>query len=86
MLLSNLRYIPISPVESLILKPIPTVTASEAALALLFQRSELPSFAQEGGILTPMSALGDVFVKRLEASGRFTFNSEVLLEESTKTR
>lgn len=63
-----------------------SVTASEAALALLFQRSELPSFAQEGGILTPMSALGDVFVKRLEASGRFTFNSEVLLEESTKTR
>lgn len=62
------------------------VTISEGALALLLQRTELPPLAKQGGILTPMSALGDVLIKRLEATGKFTFSSEVLLEEGKKTR
>ena len=62
---------------------------SESALSVLLNYNELPEVAKEGGILTPASALGDVLVKRLEHSGKFTFESEVLLgpgDESRKTR
>lgn len=63
---------------------------SEAALSLIFPpdsdknspeaaRAALPLMAREsGGILTPMTAFGDVLIKRLEASGRFDFSSSVI--------
>lgn len=50
---------------------------AESALALL-KPTKLTPIAQEGGILTPMSALGDVLIKRLKASGRFEVESEVI--------
>ena len=50
---------------------------SEAALCLL-NPSKLTPLAQEGGILTPMSAFADVLIKRLKASERFEFETEVL--------
>jgi short subunit dehydrogenase-like uncharacterized protein len=59
---------------------------TESALALL-DASQLPVFARGGGVLTPVTGLGDVIVKRLEESGRFTFESEILeVGESRKRR
>jgi short subunit dehydrogenase-like uncharacterized protein len=62
---------------------------SECALSILLSYPELTEVAHEGGVLTPTSALGDVLVKRLETTGKFTIGSEVVLgqgEESRKTR
>ncbi len=41
----------------------------ESALALAFQRDELPGRQGRGGILTPATGLGDVLVKRLHCAG-----------------
>lgn len=38
----------------------------------------LPSLAQQGGVLTPVTAFGDVLIQRLEESGRFEFSSSVV--------
>ncbi|KAH8103424.1 Saccharopine dehydrogenase-domain-containing protein [Cristinia sonorae] len=61
---------------------------TECALALLLSRPELPELGREGGVLTPTTALGDVLVRRLEESGKFTFHSEVFTDEDEdrKTR
>ena len=59
---------------------------SECALAIALQRAELTDAAHEGGLLTPMSALGDVIIRRLEASGRFNISSEVVLGQGDETR
>ncbi|CAL1711639.1 unnamed protein product [Somion occarium] len=62
------------------------VMISESALSILLHHDELPSLAQEGGILTPMSALGDVLVRRLEKSGRFQFESEIIIGKDVEGR
>ncbi|KZT05453.1 uncharacterized protein LAESUDRAFT_727099 [Laetiporus sulphureus 93-53] len=67
------------------------IMISESALALLLERPALPPLAQWGGILTPATAFGDVLVRRLENSGRFQFESEVVgahvdVEEGRKAR
>ena len=56
-----------------------SVMISEAALALLLDHSSLPHWVQDGGVLTPSTALGDVLVERLEKSGRMEFKSEVVV-------
>ncbi|KZS88180.1 hypothetical protein SISNIDRAFT_460044 [Sistotremastrum niveocremeum HHB9708] len=59
------------------------VMISESALAIL----DLTSTAKdkiEGGILTPMSALGDSLIERLEKTGRFDFESEIYTPEEDK--
>ncbi|PSS06495.1 hypothetical protein PHLCEN_2v3697 [Hermanssonia centrifuga] len=56
-----------------------SIMIAESALAILLSHSELPQAAQEGGVLTPSTALGDVLLKRLESTGRFTFESEVII-------
>ncbi|KAH9485646.1 Putative trans-acting enoyl reductase [Psilocybe cubensis] len=38
----------------------------------------LPPLAQKGGVLTPVTAFGDVLIQRLEESGRFEFSSSVV--------
>ncbi|TFK45010.1 Saccharopine dehydrogenase-domain-containing protein [Crucibulum laeve] len=43
--------------------------------------SVLPALARQGGVLTPMTAFGDVLVKRLEETGRFEFGSWVVGQE-----
>ena len=53
--------------------------ASEGALCLL-SPEKLPPLGRAGGVLTPMSALGDVLLRRLAASGRVEIESEVLEE------
>ena len=52
--------------------------ASEAALALLAPQEKLPPLAHRGGVLTPMTALEPLLIKRLSYSGRFEFESKVL--------
>jgi len=44
----------------------------------------LPDLAREGGILTPMTAFGDVLIQRLEETGRFEFSSSILVEDGAK--
>ena len=41
----------------------------ESALALALQLDELPGGRQHGGLLTPVSGLGEVLVKRLRTAG-----------------
>ncbi|KAJ7750096.1 Saccharopine dehydrogenase-domain-containing protein [Mycena maculata] len=55
------------------------VFISEAALSIaLAEPGALPALGRGGGVLTPATALGDVFVERLAASGRVTFESKVV--------
>ncbi|KAI9465354.1 NAD-P-binding protein [Lactarius psammicola] len=62
----------------------------ESALALLLD--ELPPLAKGGGVLTPMTGLGDNIIHRMEACGRFEITSGVVdgpdgdIDESRKTR
>jgi len=66
------------------------VMISESALALVFDTPKLPALARRGGVLTPMSALGDVLIERLKDTGRFEFTSEIVpgtgQGEAKKTR
>ncbi|KAJ6593216.1 Saccharopine dehydrogenase-domain-containing protein [Mycena capillaripes] len=66
-----------------------SVLISEAALSLaLTPRETLPAIGRRGGVLTPATALGDVLVDRLVASGRVTFESKVVTargQEGKKT-
>ena len=60
---------------------------SESALALLLNYDTLPSLGRKGGVLTSMSAMGDVLIERLKDTGRFKFESVVLEKgEGKKTR
>lgn len=52
-----------------------SIMLSEAALAIVLSYNSLPELAKRGGVLTPMSACGDVLISRLEQSGRFEFES-----------
>ena len=40
--------------------------------------ASLPPLAQVGGILTPATALGDVLIRRLEATDRMHFESDIV--------
>ena len=57
-----------------------TVTCVESSLSILLDFDKLPKLGQEGGVLTPMSALGDVLVDRLERTGRFEQYSEIFVD------
>ena len=54
---------------------------SESALGLLLNRQSLPALARKGGVLTPMSGLGNVLIERLRKTGRFEFTSKVVTGE-----
>lgn len=56
----------------------PTVYLAESALALALEYERLPALAQHGGVLTPMSALGAVLLARMQRSGRFSIQSELV--------
>jgi len=51
---------------------------SESALALVLNKDSLPPFGRRGGVLTPMTAFGDVLIQRLNACGRISIDSEIL--------
>ena len=57
------------------------VMISESALGLLLNQKSLPALARKGGVLTPMTGLGDVLIERLRKTGRFEFTSEVITGE-----
>lgn len=46
----------------------------------------LPALARKGGILTPMTAFGDVLLQRLEETGRFEFSSSIIGDDTTQRR
>lgn len=64
-----------------------SVMISECALALVLDGASLPQISTGGGILTPMTAFGDILVERLRKSGHIDIESELLVgTESRKTR
>lgn len=62
----------------------------ESAIALLLD--ELPPLAKGGGVLTPMTGLGDNIIRRMKACDRFEITSGIVdgpdgdIEENRKTR
>lgn len=54
-----------------------SVMLTEAALTIVHDKDRLPELARKGGFLTPSTALGDAYIKRLENTGIFHFGSEV---------
>jgi len=77
-----------------------SIMISECALALLLPPvsanskettatysaiSTLPPLAQKGGVLTPMTAFGDLLVQRLQDTGVFEFSSSVVSEKQKST-
>jgi len=46
----------------------------------------LPPLAKKGGILTPMTAFGDVLIRRLEETGRFEFSSSIVGDDISQGR
>lgn len=66
------------------------VMVVESALTLLLDK--LPPLAAGGGVLTPMTALGDGLIRRLQANGRIEIETAVVerpdddVGESKKTR
>lgn len=63
-----------------------SIMISEAALALVQDQDLLPPFGKRGGVLTPMTALGDVLIQRLNACGRISIESGVVPVEGGRTR
>lgn len=58
-----------------------SVMVAETALALLpSNRTGLTALGREGGILTPMAALGETLVERLKSSGRFEVESGEIID------
>jgi short subunit dehydrogenase-like uncharacterized protein len=52
----------------------------ESALSLTLLHSELSPIAQQGGVLTPAVAFGDVLVQRLKSRGEFEIETMTLQE------
>lgn len=74
------------------------IMISESALSLILPQPLEKSAPQEvkasafprltyrrGGILTPMTAFGDILIKRLEVTGRFEFSSSTVAKDNVKT-
>ncbi|WVO17148.1 hypothetical protein L204_104840 [Cryptococcus depauperatus] len=54
---------------------------AESALSLVLpapQGTSLPPLFKSGGVLTPVTAMGNVLIERLKKSGKFTISSEVI--------
>lgn len=56
-----------------------SIMISECALALAMDSAILPQISAGGGVLTPMTAFGDVLVERLRKSGHVDIESELLV-------
>ncbi|KAF5366000.1 hypothetical protein D9758_006690 [Tetrapyrgos nigripes] len=54
------------------------IMMADGALALLFNKSSIPTFARQGGVLTPATAFGDAIVERLQKNPRFSLKCEVV--------
>ncbi|KIJ10106.1 hypothetical protein PAXINDRAFT_86556, partial [Paxillus involutus ATCC 200175] len=58
----------------------------ECALSLVLNADALPAFSKRGGVLTPMTAFGDVLIERLKACGRISIESEVIVVENERMK
>jgi len=64
-----------------------SIMISECALALALDGAILPQTGRGGGVLTPMTAFGDVLIERLRRSKCIDIDSELLVgTEPRKTR
>jgi len=63
---------------SLLLPPPSKTTSNSASAASTSFPEGLPALARKGGILTPVTAFGDMLVTRLEETGRFEFESRIV--------
>lgn len=63
-----------------------SIMISEAALALVQDQDLLPPFGKRGGVLTPMTAFGDVLIQRLNACGRISIESGVVPVEGGRAK
>ncbi|KAH0828998.1 Saccharopine dehydrogenase-domain-containing protein [Lanmaoa asiatica] len=61
-----------------------SIMIAECALCLALEADRLPAFAKRGGVLTPMTAFGDVLIERLKVSGRITIESEAILADAIR--
>ncbi|KIM68134.1 hypothetical protein SCLCIDRAFT_1209538 [Scleroderma citrinum Foug A] len=61
-----------------------SIMISESALALVLNKDSLPPFGRRGGVLTPMTAFGDVLIQRLNACGRISIESAILPTDEEK--
>ncbi|KAG6863665.1 hypothetical protein C0991_004295 [Blastosporella zonata] len=73
------------------------IMISESALSLLLPPTSkpssstrtsrlpegLPALAKKGGLLTPMTAFGDVLITRLVDTGRFSYESHVIGQDTS---
>ncbi len=46
---------------------------TESALCLLLSREELPAETQQGGVITPATAFGNILINNLKMYGGMTF-------------
>ncbi|KAI6099936.1 hypothetical protein EDD16DRAFT_1657074 [Pisolithus croceorrhizus] len=63
-----------------------SIMISEAALALVQDKDLLPPLGKRGGVLTPMTAFGDVLIQRLNACGRISIESGVVPVEDERMK
>ncbi|KAI5988068.1 hypothetical protein EDD15DRAFT_2290901, partial [Pisolithus albus] len=63
-----------------------SIMISEAALALVQDQDLLPPFGKRGGVLTPMTAFGDVLIQRLNTCGRISIESGVVPVEGGRAK
>ncbi|KAF9222364.1 NAD(P)-binding protein [Gyrodon lividus] len=59
-----------------------SIMIAECALSLVLDADSLPEFSKRGGVLTPMTAFGDVLIERLKACGRISIESEVIVVDN----
>jgi len=51
---------------------------AESAIAFALSHDSLPDLAKQGGILTPMTGLGDVLIERLRGNKLFNVECEIV--------
>ncbi|KAI6043482.1 hypothetical protein EDC04DRAFT_2890874 [Pisolithus marmoratus] len=90
-LMSHLNHVhgvkgPAKRLGSRVIYLLSSIMISEAALALVRDKDLLPPFGQRGGVLTPMTAFGDVLIQRLNACGRISVESEVVPAEGGRKK
>lgn len=64
--------------ESALCLLLPPVSLPSAAKAGYNPIEHLPPMAKEGGVLTPMTAFGDILIQRLKDTGSFEFSSQIV--------
>ena len=61
------------------------ISIAECAMTCVRAHNKLPALAQQGGFLTPATALGDALLERLEATGTTTIEKQVIRNDRKKT-